>query len=94
LVNIWKATLRPGARIELSAFTAEVLRATPDGRPAAVDFRFVGRLDADELLLFRYDEGRLRRWTAGPPGSSLVLPREDFFATSLREAMRAALSGP
>lgn len=81
--------LPKGARVELSAFTAEVVSATADGRPAVVDFRFREPLRSARYRFVRYADGRLSPWTVPEPGATLSLPREDYFATLLGEALRA-----
>ena len=86
--------LPPGTRVELSTFTAEVLSATPDGRPAVVDFRFRDPLDSPRLRFVRYEDGHLRPWRVPAPGTVLSLPRQDYLAVLLGEAMRAIRGGP
>jgi hypothetical protein len=86
--------LRPGMRVELTAFSAEVVGATTDGRPAVVDFHFREPLDSPRLRLVRYQDGRLLPWSPPAPGSAIELPREDYFATLLGEAIRTVRGGP
>ena len=82
-------TLPPGTRVERSAFSAEVVSATADARPAVVDFHFREPLRSARYRFLRYAGGRLSTWTVPEPGASLSLPREDYFATLLGEALRA-----
>jgi hypothetical protein len=86
--------LRPGTRIELTAFSAEVVSATADGRPAVVDFHFDEPLDSPRLHFLRYQDGRLLPWSAPAPGTAIELPREDYFGTLLGEAIRTVRGGP
>ena len=81
-------SLPSGSRVELSAFTATVVSTTPDGRPAAVDFRFKRPLDDPrELRLMRFEGGSFQPTSAPGIGQQLVIPKADFFQTVIAHAL-------
>jgi hypothetical protein len=81
-------TLAPGSRVELSAFTATVVSATPDGRPGAVDFRFNDVLEnRNKLRLVQVEDGWLEPFTPPAVGQQRVIPKADFFQSMVRQAL-------
>jgi len=80
--------LPPGSRVELSAFTATVVSATADGRPAAVDFRFNEPLeDRERLRLVQAEDGWLAPFTPPAIGQQRVIPKADFFQSMIKQAL-------
>ncbi len=79
-----------GSEVALSQMRVKILAVTPDGRPAAAEFRFREPLGSPRYLLRRYSHGRLLPLPPLAAGQSLSLPREDFLATLLAQAFGPA----
>jgi hypothetical protein len=82
--------LAVGASVSLSEMTVRVLAVTPDGRPAAADFRFREPLSSPSYLLRRWERGRLLPFVPPSRGQIVHLPREDFFRTLFWETLDLA----
>jgi hypothetical protein len=80
-----------GTSVSLSQMRASVLSTTADGRPAEVEFQFSEALSSQRYLFLRYDRGELVPLRLPPPGGEVHFPREDFFASLVRQA--AGLAG-
>jgi hypothetical protein len=68
--------MRSGQRVDLPRLLAEVKTLTPDGRPAAVAFRFATDLEDPSLRWLRWDPGRKAYVSFAPPaiGEKARLP--------------------
>jgi hypothetical protein len=76
-----------GDRVTLSAMTAEIAEADPDGRPSAVRFELQG---GDAPLVLTWRGGRFAPMPLPREGETLTLPEEDFG----RILLSAAFGGP
>lgn len=75
--NVFRGSAHPmreGEMVSLTGMTAEVLRLTPDGRPAEVRFRFVGRLEDPPRRWVCWGKDRYEPFTPPPVGGSIDLP--------------------
>jgi len=77
-----KRPLAVGDRVELSAMTAEVVEALPDGRPGAVRFDLgAGRSEGGgerAPLVLTWRQGRFSPMPIPDDGTTVSLPEEDF----------------
>lgn len=81
------SALRPGAEIALSQMTVRVLAQTPDGRPAAADFRFAEPLDSNRYLFVRFEDGRFVPAAPPPAGHALTFPPQNLLEIVLQEPL-------
>jgi hypothetical protein len=79
--------LRPGATVALATMSARIVRATPRGHPAQVEFDFRPNLRSARHVFLAWRDGRYQRFDPPAPGASVRFPREDFFQVVLRGAL-------
>jgi hypothetical protein len=76
--------LPPGATIELTGMTIEIVRSTPDGRPALVRVRFEKPLEDPSLIWMQWGSTGYVPFTLPPIGGVANLPRIDFLKVALQ----------
>jgi hypothetical protein len=86
--------LQVGATRALSEMTVRVVEVTADGRPQAAEFRFREPLESPRYRFLSFADGELVPAALPALGARTTLPREDFFAVVLDEALRAVGGQP
>ena len=72
--------MSPGDTIRLEGMRVEIVRTTPDGRPAEAIFLFNLPLESGQFYWMKWEDGGYVPFGLPPPGATVEISAFDFFS--------------